>query len=563
MDESTPVERGVTRAIPPVFSRVYALRGYSGDAIKDEVLTGPRIHPGTHSMRARDCWRVFLVLCFLAVAACAQTNHIATSAQLLSNGDTVQAEAEARKALQSPSTRALALAMLGTIRLQQGKTDESTKFLVQALALNPKLVGARTTLGNAYAFGGKPDLAAKCFYDVLKIDPSNFDARFDLFKLEASRRNFQQSLDLAVPIMPQLLESDEAIVVLASDYGALGKKQELADLFAHWQKLPQPEDQASLDFGTTLLVYGMKTEATKVAQDEAARLGAHPSPPLALKLGNAFLALGLLDEAEKNSQLALSLAPDCVACYQTLAQVADRQDNSEKALAYLVAAKKLAPEDPEVLFEFGKVCLERNLVDDALPALTKAVEREPDNDSYVYVLGSAKVAKGQLPDALALFQRLLQKHPHDAVLMYATGAVYYLQGKYSEAEALLKQSLAAQPNQVAASYYLGLTYDAIGDDDRAIPVFRELLKSNPKHAPSYVKLGGILLRVHQYEDAQQNLERAVSLDPDSVEAHYQLGLLLRRLGKSAESESEFTESRKLEAAQRAQKDVRLRLLLPE
>ena len=123
-------------------------------------------------MRARDCWRVFLVLCVFAVAACAQTSHIETAAQLLSNGDMAQAEAEARKAMQISSTRALALAMLGTIRLQQGKTEESTKFLVQALDLNPKLVGARTTLGNAYAFGGKPDLAAKCFRDVLRIDPA-------------------------------------------------------------------------------------------------------------------------------------------------------------------------------------------------------------------------------------------------------------------------------------------------------------------------------------------------------------------------------------------------------
>ena len=514
-------------------------------------------------MRAKDCWRVLLVLCVLAVAACAQTSHIEIAAQLLTNGDTAQAEVEARKALQSPSTRALALAMLGTIRLQQGKTEESTKFLEQALALNPRLLGARTTLGNAYAFSNKPDLAAKCFREVLKVDPSNFAARFDLFKLEASRRNFQQSLDVGAPIMSQLLESDEALVVLASDYGALGKKEQLADLVAHWQKLPQPEDQAALDFGNTLLVYGMKSEATEVFQGEEARLGPRPSPPLALKLGNAFLSLGLLDEAERNAQRALSLAPDCVACYQTLAQISVRHDNSEKALAYLVAARKRAPEDPEVLFEFGKVCLERNLVDDALSALSKAVELQPDNDSYVYALGSANVGGGHLPDALALFQRLLQKHPHDASLTYAIGAVYYLQAKYSDAEASLKESLAVQPNQVAASYYLALTYDAIGDDDRAIPVFRELLKNNPRHAPSYVKLGGILLRAHQYEDAQQNLQRAVALDPDSVEAHYQLGLLLRRLGKPAESDSEFAESRKLEAAQRAQKDVRLRLLLPD
>jgi tetratricopeptide (TPR) repeat protein len=557
------MQHSVTRDNPPVFSRVCTLRGHSGDAIKDEALAGLCSRPGTHSMRARDRWRIFVVLCLLAGAACAQTNHIKTAAQLLNNGDTVQAEAEARKAMQSPSTRALALAMLGTIRLQQGRTEESTKFLVQALTLNPKLLGARTTLGNAYAFGNKPDLAAKCFREVLKVDPGNFDARFDLFKLEASRRNFQQSLDLAVPIMPQLLEFDEAMVVLASDYGALGKKHELEDLVARWQRLPGPSDEAALDFGGTLIAYGMRAEATRVFQDEEPRLRAHPTPTLALKLGNAFLSLDLLDQAEQNAQLALSLSPGCVACYQTLAQIADRQDNSEKALAYLVAAKKLAPQDPEVLFEFGKVCLERNLVDDALSALSKAVELQPDNDSYVYVLGSANVARDHLPEALGLFQQLLQKHPHDAILTYAIGAVYYLQGKYSEAEALLKESLAAEPKQVAASYYLGLTYDAIGDDDRAIPIFRELLKSYPKHAPSYVKLGGILVRAHQYEDAQQNLERAVSLDPDSVEAHYQLGLLLRRLGKSDESESEFAESRKLEAAQRAQKDVRLRLLLPD
>ena len=71
------------------------------------------------------------------------------------------------------------------------------------------------------------------------------------------------------------------------------------------------------------------------------------------------------------------------------------------------------------------------------------------------------------------------------------------------------------------------------------------------------------MRQHQYEEANQHLERAAALDPRSVEAHYQLGLLLRRLGKIAESESQFAESRKLEAERGAQADTRLRLLLPD
>ncbi|PYT77604.1 MAG: hypothetical protein DMG40_23040 [Acidobacteria bacterium] len=110
---------------------------------------------------------------------------------------------------------------------------------------------------------------------------------------------------------------------------------------------------------------------------------------------------------------------------------------------------------------------------------------------------------------------------------------------------------------------MGLTYDAVGQADQAVAVFRNLLEDHPDHAPSCAKLGSILLRQHQYDEARQDLERAVALDPGSVEAHYQLGLLFRRLGKLNESEEQFAKSRKLEAERRAQSDLRLRLLLPE
>ena len=514
-------------------------------------------------MRAQCIPRVFILLLLCAAPVYTQTTHLETATQLLGKGDTVHAEVEARKALQNPSTRALALAMLGTIRLQQGKAEESVKFLRQALAINPKLIGARTTLGNAYAFGNKPDLAAECFGDVLKLDPGNFNARFDLFKLEASRRNFQQSLDWAEPILPQLLESDEGVAILASDYAALGNKQQLEDLVAHWQKLPEPSDEAALDFAVALLAQNMKPQAIAVLEEQETRLSSHPQADNALRLANAFLAVGRLTNAEIDAELALSQKPDCVACYLTLAQVAEHQANSEKALSYLVKAKRLAPRDPEVLFQFGKVCLERNLLDDALAALGKAAESKPDNDTYVYTLGSANFGKGHLDEALKLFQQLLQKHPQDAFLHYAIGAVYFQQNKYSEAEASLKESLVARPDQVPANYYLALTYDAIGDDDRAIPIFRDLVKAHPEHVPSHVKLGGILVRQHQYEEAQQNLEQAVALDPNSVEAHYQLALALRRLGKSAESEAHMAESHRLEAEQSSTRDLRLRLLLPD
>jgi len=493
----------------------------------------------------------------------AQLNHIEMSARLLSQGQMAQAETEAREALGNPTTRALAFAMLGTIRLQEGKYSECASFLTQALALNPRLVGARTSLGNAYLLQGKLDLARRSFREAVRLDPGNFNARFELAKVEASLHNYRQSLDVAGPIIAQLSESNDGVLLLATDYGSLGEQEELRGLVRNWQQLPAPSDETSLEFGNALAMFGMTLEAKQVFKAEEAKIAEHPSPTLALQLGKSYLSLGVLDRAEQNFQRALDLNPACAGCDQGLAEIAERQGNTEKALAYLVTAKQREPEDPEILFEFGKVCLQRNLLEDALPALAKAVTLKPDRDPYVYVLASANVAQGNLSKAASLFARLLQKHPHDAVLKYSIGAVNYLQGKYPEAESSLKQSLQAQPDQVAASYYLGLTYDALGQDDGAVAMFRELLRSHPEHAPSFVKLGSILLRQHHYDEAQQDLERAILLDPVSVQAHYQLGLLLRRLGRTAESDNQFAESRRLEAERSSQTDLKLRLLLPD
>jgi tetratricopeptide (TPR) repeat protein len=505
-----------------------------------------------------------ILLCLLfPVSGFAQVSHIEEAARLLSQGDATKAEAEARLGLGNPETRPLALAMLGTIRLQEGKYEGSVTFLTKALALNPRLVGARTSLGDAYTFLGKRQLARKSYQRVLELDPENVNARLGWAKLEATQQNFGKSLSLAQPIIPQLNESEDGLMLLATDYGALGNKQALEGLVDQWRHLASTSDESSLAFGTLLGTHGLTSQAKEILDAEQRRVAAAASPTLAVELGKAYISVGSLDDAEHNFQLALSLNPDCTACEYGLAQIAERQLNTEKALAYLIAAKKREPDNPEILFEFGKVCLERNLLEDALPALSKAVALKPDRDDYAYMLGSAYVSKAQLGKAMAVFAALLKKHPQDAMLNYAIGTVYFLQGKYAEAESSLKRSLDAKPDQAAASYYLGLTYDAVGQDDRAIDIFRDLMKRHPDYAPTYAKVGTMLLRKHQYDEARQDLERAIALDPQSVEAHYQLGLLLRRLGKTSESEQELAESRKLENERHAQTDVHLRLMLPD
>jgi Flp pilus assembly protein TadD len=73
-------------------------------------------------------------------------------------------------------------------------------------------------------------------------------------------------------------------------------------------------------------------------------------------------------------------------------------------------------------------------------------------------------------------------------------------------------------------------------------------------------MGRILLKVQQYPEAQQALEKAVLLNPDSVKAHYQLGILLGRTGKQEDANKELAIVNELNAAETKRAGMRLRIL---
>ena len=72
---------------------------------------------------------------------------------------------------------------------------------------------------------------------------------------------------------------------------------------------------------------------------------------------------------------------------------------------------------------------------------------------------------------------------------------------------------------------------------------------NPKLPPSLAGLGRAYLRKGQTEQAVSFLQRAVTLQPDSANYHYQLGQAYLKKGQRAEAQKEFAEQHRLQAAE--------------
>ena len=88
------------------------------------------------------------------------------------------------------------------------------------------------------------------------------------------------------------------------------------------------------------------------------------------------------------------------------------------------------------------------------------------------------------------------------------------------------------------------------------------MRRNSDYGPAYEALGGILLKNQKYQEAQQALEKAVVLNPDSVKAHYQLGILLGRTRRQVDADKEFAIVQQLNAEEEKRLGMRLRILTP-
>jgi len=411
------------------------------------------------------CGRVTIRIALFAALVSVQAwpAQIQEAAQLFEKGKLPEAEEQARAALATESTRPMAYAILGAIRLQQKKYDESAEFLERALRLNPDLTGVRLNLGNVYVLQGRSALACAAFGQVLKLHPTNFDAQFALARLENEAGHYTASEELTRPIAAALRRSDDGLLMLVSNSLGRGDVGQARTFLADWRKLPHPRALVAIQLADLLEQHQLLSDAIAVLEQSKSG-GA--SLEVYSRLGSSYFQKGQFPEAVENYERALSVKPDCAACWLQLGRIAEQQPNLEQALAFLMNAKRISPRAPEILAAMGRVCLKQD-------------------------------------------------------------------------------------------YYLALLEERKGNPDGALGILRTLAKNYPDHASTFVALGTTLVQAGNYWEAKQALDRALQLDSSSVKAHYQLGIVLARLGDREGSKKEFALVDMLKANSNAKPEVRI------
>ena len=197
-----------------------------------------------------------------------------------------------------------------------------------------------------------------------------------------------------------------------------------------------------------------------------------------------------------------SYAPDSSYYFFTRAQMARKKGDFEKAIEYLEKAIKI---DPESLF------LKREL-------------------ALVYA------QKNNTNKALVVLNKILKKNPDDVETLILTGKIYQNLKNAVAAKRIYQKVIEIDKSRENIYLILGGLYIKDNEMSDALGVFRQLVHHFPASYPGRFFLGKIHSQEGNYKEAENQLKKAIDLQPELVEPRFELLNIYRAQGKKQDPE---------------------------
>lgn len=221
---------------------------------------------------------------------------------------------------------------------------------------------------------------------------------------------------------------------------------------------------------------------------------------LYLMRGAALRRLGQLNEAQRDVDEALRLAPDHHVARYARGMVLKSLRRYEQALAAFDSYIAVDPKSPLAHHQRGLALSYLGRPEDAVKSFDVALQLGPDNPSTLYQRAVANTKAGNIGAAIADYARCLKIDPKP-IIYYGRGNLYYRKKDYEAALADYSRAIELDPKLVSAYANRGNTNTALGRHAAALADYDAALKLDPTHTNTYRNRGML------YED-QGQLDRA-------------------------------------------------------
>jgi tetratricopeptide (TPR) repeat protein len=215
------------------------------------------------------------------------------------------------------------------------------------------------------------------------------------------------------------------------------------------------------------------------------------------------------------------------------------QGSPKEAEVALVRARRLIPDHPSISLEEAHLCLEMGKLDHANALVSEASTNVQNHPSIPFIRGMIAARQGRFIEAQSFFTKvlLIQENHIRARLNRCSASLLAndLATALDDANFLVEQA----PELNLAKQRRSEILMNLGDWKEAELELRRLLSRDPEHIMGLVHLGACMIAMGKSEQAEKPLNDAIRFDPTHSDAWYQRGLLYLDFGRIGEAKSDF------------------------
>ncbi|MBY0549157.1 MAG: tetratricopeptide repeat protein [Candidatus Obscuribacterales bacterium] len=226
----------------------------------------------------------------------------------------------------------------------------------------------------------------------------------------------------------------------------------------------------------------------------------------------------ILASAESECRTALRYSPDLPEGLLVLGLVQKEQGKLDAAKQSLSKSIEVDPKYSAAFVNRGLVELKQNDTASAISDFQAAIRLRSSNSTAHYGLGVAYTKTGQLDQALKELNTALSLKTNSAPTHIALGDVYRLQGNLNAAVNEYKAAIGIKAESEGAYISLSDIYQGRGDLELAAANLRGGLESSPNNVEMQLRLADITLQLGKLDDALKLYTATLNVAPSNVTA---------------------------------------------
>ena len=441
--------------------------------------------------------------------------------------------------------------------VQKGDYRSAVIEFSNAIRIDPSYADAHLQLARAYVKLQENDQACEEFSDALKLRPDDYEDRIAMTNLLVSSHRFsdaRQQIQLLLRTRPD----DPA--VHAAQSGLLAAQGDIPGAIAEMQKtilLAPNRWEPYLSLALLQLKNGQPSDGeaslTKVvAMDPQA-------VPARILLGTYYQTNHRFDEAEQQFRAAIAADATNIGPREALAGLFLAENNKPAAQAILLQAKHDLPHSPEAFlalsnfyFAYGDVDkavaeyaalyqdqpkdlqIEKKYIqlliqvkryDEASRLTGQILKADPGDDDALLYRSQMQISQGDVTDAAQTLQNVVRSAPNNSEAHYVFGVALQKQGFPQRAEEEWHQALSIDPNLLDAERALADTALQQNDMNALQDAANQLIRLQSDQPEGYSLRALASMNLGRYDDAERDVQRAISIAPQSAYGYVEMGNL--------------------------------------